>query len=644
MASKKSYGNDRPGGGQPKRPTATIDLEAKEIEDGAPRDEENAAGPSLGIDADADTRSEAPMAGDASQARSDSDSAASAEHSGSAERSEPSEDASAASAIRSESPEAAARFGDETVEQRSEETSVAAAERTPQERPDDAAAASGSGSSMPPIAPAPVTHAASGSRIGRFVGYVGAAVLGGLIALFGADYAGRLLGFVVPGTQSAIVQQLAQRIDRLDAEVRERGTEALDVQVRERLQAFATRLEELTAMRAALADLGSAQKSIAEQLAALQQQVSQMSAGTLDPVLGKRIADMEATLKALSETAAAGDGRIPQLAQLTGRINDFEAELDQRLTALNKSLTEQLAKTTGELEARISESGSSIAIETLKAGTTRLGREVETVKLSTEQLDQRLQILQAAGEDLRKALASLEVAQGQLDTTIASVKSGFEARLEAMVTPEALARALQPIDVAIGRVRDDLAIITEREKSREASANRILLSLELANLKRAIDRGAPFAEELARVRQMAPAELDFAPLEPVASTGLATAASLNETFRDTARAILDADQAPTDGNGGIIDNLLSSARSVIRVRRTGEVEGDSSEAVVARMEVALKAGNLARVLAEAEKLEGSPREAAAAWLSQIKARLAVEQAIAAIEDGLKKSLADIKAN
>ena len=63
---------------------------------------------------------------------------------------------------------------------------------------------------------------------------------------------------------------------------------------------------------------------------------------------------------------------------------------------------------------------------------------------------------------------------------------------------------------------------------------------------------------------------------------------------------IDAEAEPADSS--MVDRLLSGARSIVRVRKAGHAADDTSlEAVIGRMETALKDGRLADVLAQGQE-------------------------------------------
>lgn len=166
----------------------------------------------------------------------------------------------------------------------------------------------------------------------------------------------------------------------------------------------------------------------------------------------------------------------------------------------------------------------------------------------------------------------------------------------------------------------------------------MLLTLEIANLKRAMDRGDRYAPELDGVRKVAGSTLNLAPLQRYALEGVPTVPALTREFRRVANAAVDAEAEPADAS--IWERMLAGARSIVRVRKTGHLSDDmSAEAVVGRMEAALKEGRLGEVVAQGAKLPAKAAPAAEDWLKKVQARHAVDQAIGEIEGALKATLA-----
>jgi hypothetical protein len=184
----------------------------------------------------------------------------------------------------------------------------------------------------------------------------------------------------------------------------------------------------------------------------------------------------------------------------------------------------------------------------------------------------------------------------------------------------------------------DLKGFLKGEGERNSNAQRVVLTLEIANLKRAMDRGERYAAELDAVRKAAGNTLDLAPLERFSLEGVPALPALAKDFRRVANAAIDAEAEPSDAS--VLERLVAGAKSIVRVRKSGHNPEDASaEAVVGRMEAALKDGRVGEVLAQGARLPPKAAPAAEDWLRKLQARHSVDQSLAEIEASLKSSLA-----
>ena len=183
----------------------------------------------------------------------------------------------------------------------------------------------------------------------------------------------------------------------------------------------------------------------------------------------------------------------------------------------------------------------------------------------------------------------------------------------------------------------DLQGFLRGETERSTNATRVLLTLEMASLKRAMDRGDRYAAELDAVKKVAGGALQLAALERHKLDGVRTLPELAKEFRPVANAAIDAEAEPADAS--VLDRLISGAKGIVRVRKTGHGPEDMNvEAITGRMDAALRDGRLGEVLAQGKTLPPKAALAAEGWLRKVEARHAVEQAMADIEAGLKSSL------
>jgi hypothetical protein len=209
--------------------------------------------------------------------------------------------------------------------------------------------------------------------------------------------------------------------------------------------------------------------------------------------------------------------------------------------------------------------------------------------------------------------------------------------------PADVTSAVTPLAGRLGSVEKSLEDLAKSETGRKINAARVLVSLELANLKRAVDRGVPFATELASVRMAAGSEIGGAKgldlLEPYKDSGVAAMAALERDFKPLVGALLEGGAEQVE-SGSFLERLFSGAKTAIKVRKVShEPAGTDPEAVVGRIEDALKENRLADVLDIAKSIPADAAPLARSWLDKVEARLAADRAIAAVESEIKASLA-----
>lgn len=456
---------------------------------------------------------------------------------------------------------------------------------------------------------------------GGFFSHLAAGLIGGAVAL-GAwawgvpelNNRGWLAGlpFEVPAL-SGNGGALAERLAKL-----EKAQGAADLGAK--LQAAEQRLASLEKSSGAISEIKDQQsRLVAETKAAMASLAS--DAGAPDQI--ERLTAVETKLKAMTD-AGANDpnaGRMEQLAALTGKVADLETSMATQLTALRKSVA-------GDVEARIV--AATEASEAAKSGTQRIDRELAGLKTESVRLDERLASLKGDGD---RAAEQLKRAQDE----VAALKSALDGVKTSTAKPADVASAVAPVTAKIAMLEQDLKSVVKAEEARRSNAERVVLALELQNLKRALDRGQKYDAEFAEVEKAAGGKLDLAPLSKFKEQGVPTLADLSRDFKPSANAMIDAESDAA--TGGVVDRLIAGAKSVVRVRKAShEADDKSAEAVAARMETALKEGRLGDVIAEAGALSAKAKDVASPFLEKVKARASVDQALASLEGQLKTSL------
>lgn len=425
--------------------------------------------------------------------------------------------------------------------------------------------------------------------------HLAAGLAGGMIALVGADTLISQMGGFGPGEdierRLRAVETAAARTPQVPASLADRL--AADEQKLARLDGIAGQVQELAARPAGQ---------------------------PADAELASRVAKLEETLNTLAN--ASGDSRrVPNAASLAGRITDLEQALGNQVGQLRKSVAQ-------DLDARIAPLAE--ATDAAKAGTQRLDRDLAAVKTDVAKTGQRLDALKATSDKIQDDT-------GAVRTQIDVLRSQVAEQIRGLAKPQDISATVGPVAARLAALEGSVQGVIKSEDERRANADRIVLALELGNLKRAVDRGGSYATELDQVARLAQGRLNLSVLGQYKNEGVPTLSALTTEFRSLVNPMLDADAATPDA--GVVDRLLASAKSIVRVRRVNQGADDqSAEAVVARMEAALKDGRLVDVQNEAKKLSPKAQAPAQAWLAKVAARVSVDQAIAEIEDKLKTSL------
>jgi hypothetical protein len=491
--------------------------------------------------------------------------------------------------------------------------SVAADTKKPE--PTKSAAATTTAGAKPTAAAPPPPKGPS--AFGRFVSHTMAGVAGAVLVLLAAPF----IPGMAPDT-SKPSPEVANRLAALEQATQKSAQPVISPELAKRLAAIEDGIGTLKTITPAVQSLGEGQIRLDAEAKSLKSQLAQRSGAGSD---AERLARMEERLSALAAAALSdpkGAGPIPQLAQITGRIADLETALTNRLAAARRDMAT-------EIENRLASTAE--AAETARSGTQRLDREVTGLKSDVTRTTQRVDQL-ATGSDRLS-----EIARGAQDE-IAKLQAALDAIRRETAKPADVAAAVAPAASRLGKLESSVTEVLKAEADRQRNAERIVLSLELGNLKRAMDRGGSYAAELAEVRKVAGNRLDLATLQRYQSDGLPTVAELARQFRPLTSAIIDADADNKDAS--VVDRLLSGAKTIVRVRKLTPESGDTSvEATVARIETALREGRLGEALSTAKTLPPKTiTPATRTWLEKVEARQAVETAMATIDQQLKSSL------
>lgn len=286
------------------------------------------------------------------------------------------------------------------------------------------------------------------------------------------------------------------------------------------------------------------------------------------------------------------------------------AALERRLEALEGKLAAQPDRQAVDL--RPLEQGLAAESRARQESVTALGGRLDA-------LQQRLEAQPATSAAPSEAIERLSARVDDLEQRLTAAASASE-------TAKATQDELGALDARVEALEKSVA-------SAKAAARKDSLVLAVGQLAAAVDKGRAYRGELDRLSGLAgeDVEVDSAidMLDPMADQGVTGLAELRRRFDGLAGAIVRAGAAPP--GEGWLDSALRRLKDLVTVRRTGEVEGNATDAIVARAEVRLADGDLAGALRELEALEGPAADAAAVWRRAAEARLLAERAVARLQ-------------
>lgn len=313
--------------------------------------------------------------------------------------------------------------------------------------------------------------------------------------------------------------------------------------------------------------------------------------------------------QAAGAAAEAGAARTAAARAATpADLDALAAALDARVAAVARALNElgarvEVAAADDALEGRVAD------LEAAAAAAAGASGAAAPPPPADAGLARRIADLERAIADLRTAPAA-EVAAA---AAVAAVES----------------RLTRGLRLAEERIADVERAVTALGAA--GAGARSALVVAAAQLQAQLRTSQGFADQLAAVRAVAEGEhvndpaLDAALAEMDAfAAGVQTVEELARGFSPLAGDLVAAGAG--DAGDGWAADLWARLRGAVTVRRTGEVEGDDTEARVARAEMRLGEGDLAGAIAEVSRLEGAAAEAVAPWLADARARLAVDVA------------------
>jgi hypothetical protein len=316
--------------------------------------------------------------------------------------------------------------------------------------------------------------------------------------------------------------------------------------------------------------------------------------------------------------------RVTDLKELSARLSRIEGELNQASSSLHPGepdpgAGEALASRIAKLEETIGRLGSapadvasaerfSVVEWDLKALSNRIGmltQQSEGATAAAREARQRADANAAAVSELARKVATVDNAAGR-DKIVGEIRS--------------LADRVGAVESTLSKARD--------------SSSR--LAVAAIALNSAVERGQPFASDLAAVKSLGANPELVAPLEPFAASGIPMPATLSRELL----GLIPSLRAVGPIQGSFLTRLQANAEKLVHIRPQQEKAGNAVSAIVDRIEIKAANADIDGALAELEDLPPAMRAPADAWIQKTKARSAAQgssrRLVAASLAGLSK--------
>ena len=321
-------------------------------------------------------------------------------------------------------------------------------------------------------------------------------------------------------------------------------------------------------------------------------------------------------------------GILPSGGSESSTADSVQAELAQIKQAV-AGLESEAGGPDTELTGRVD--ALSQTVEQLKADASGLKQAVDA---SSDGENAGLQALETRLTEAEASISALRQQGGeQVDGGEVAALGEKLAGLEALVT--AANEAGKATDGKVAALEQSVATLSGKVEA-QAGQPKIALSIAASALKSAVERGTPFAAELETFAAIIPDAPEIQPLRAYAETGVASRDELLNESGGAVKAMIAAER-PVAENAGFFDRLLSSAQSLVSVRPVGVVEGTGIPETAARMEYAVKSGNLQQAIAEYDSLPEPAKAAGSAFADKLRARAETERLVDQLVAGAMKA-------
>ncbi len=351
--------------------------------------------------------------------------------------------------------------------------------------------------------------------------------------------------------------------------------------------------------------------------------------------LSEEVAELREQLNAARDNAI-GENRVVELVDArlgeqpespTGDTSAIEgqiASLKSDIERLSGEIT-GVTKTTSDLQSAVSsgEAGETAGLSALTARLDDLSAKVTGLETAEPAASADVDL-----SPLQERLSALAASLSTQQTALSELNNKVDQQAQSALTAESIAGEVIPVRESVAQLQASLeqqgsALASLQDKMDNGADRRAATALAAAALKSDIDRGLPFDNSLSVLNSVADEQITLEPLADYAQKGVPTQTQLTTRFADLRNRMAEA--VMPKGESGTLDRLFSSAKSLVKVKPIGAIEGSSIDAVLSRIGASLSSGALADANSEWQSLPDVAKAVSAEWQKDLEARLAANQ-------------------
>ena len=337
---------------------------------------------------------------------------------------------------------------------------------------------------------------------------------------------------------------------------------------------------------------------------------------------GEAVARLQAQLDEL--TAASENAQPVDLSPFDTRISSLEASIT-RLTELQSGST-ALASSLSELETQMSAIDMAISeIASIETEGTAPSNDPK-IAASLIDLGARIGVLEQSGNtvDQQSSISSGQIAELEAEID----------KLSSQVIPDLtpLETRLDEADSTVAAIRESLAInskklsdlsamsseLTEQIQSTKVS-EKVARSVAANALGGALSSGESLSVPISSIEALSGPTDETTRLAELSDAGIAGLVELSREFEIFASKIEAPHSIPAEA--GLVEKFMANAKSLITIKPSGPVDGDTVPAILSRIRGHLSTKNLQSIDGEWQQLPEGARTEGAAWIARVNNRI-----------------------